>query len=488
MANRKSFKAARTQRTKKKRPARSELHTSGSQPIVLFILFQLVSLLIVMVSGRGTAYLYMMIPLIIITYGGWYLVNRVGAEISFFINSAMLLTFGTMIQCMLLEEDSIPQSLLIIYVLAAVAGVICGFLYRRMPVIASANGVALLMLVSILLYLATLVLGAAVGGGVRNWIRIGGMSIQPSEFNKGIYVLVMAGLLCTKEQPGRKRIWVAILFTLINLGFLGIQGEFGTFLLILCTFLAFIFLFVPDIKVFVSVFSILLAGGAAITACCMALLKVTGGTSNFAPMSFVLTQIKKIANRFIYWLDPASDAQGAGYQILQARKALLNSNLFGSDTTTPLSNPTNDMVFPALTERCGLLIALTICILFGLLLVRGTRIYFRCPDRYHQAVCAGLCFQLILQAFIIIGGSIGMFPLTGITLPLISRGGSSLMSTFMFLSIILVISAGNLWDGRRDYSHYETKLQKARTVHTNRFSSMRNRSRRRTGVDDTGKS
>ncbi len=488
MANRKSFKAARTQRTKKKRPARSELHTSGSQPIVLFILFQLVSLLIVMVSGRGTAYLYMMIPLIIITYGGWYLVNRVGAEISFFINSAMLLTFGTMIQCMLLEEDSIPQSLLIIYVLAAAAGVICGFLYRRMPVIASANGVALLMLVSILLYLATLVLGAAVGGGVRNWIRIGGMSIQPSEFNKGIYVLVMAGLLCTKEQPGRKRIWVAILFTLINLGFLGIQGEFGTFLLILCTFLAFIFLFVPDIKVFVSVFSILLAGGAAITACCMALLKVTGGTSNFAPMSFVLTQIKKIANRFIYWLDPASDAQGAGYQILQARKALLNSNLFGSDTTTPLSNPTNDMVFPALTERCGLLIALTICILFGLLLVRGTRIYFRCPDRYHQAVCAGLCFQLILQAFIIIGGSIGMFPLTGITLPLISRGGSSLMSTFMFLSIILVISAGNLWDGRRDYSHYETKLQKARTVHTNRFSSMRNRSRRRTGVDDTGKS
>lgn len=488
MANRKSFKAARTQRTKKKRPARSELHTSGSQPIVLFILFQLVSLLIVMVSGRGTAYLYMMIPLIIITYGGWYLVNRVGAEISFFINSAMLLTFGTMIQCMLLEEDSIPQSLLIIYVLAAAAGVICGFLYRRMPVIASANGVALLMLVSILLYLATLVLGAAVGGGVRNWIRIGGMSIQPSEFNKGIYVLVMAGLLCTKEQPGRKRIWVAILFTLINLGFLGIQGEFGTFLLILCTFLAFIFLFVPDIKVFVSVFSILLAGGAAITACCMALLKVTGGTSNFAPMSFVLTQIKKIANRFIYWLDPASDAQGAGYQILQARKALLNSNLFGSDTTTPLSNPTNDMVFPALTERCGLLIALTICILFGLLLVRGTRIYFRCSDRYHQAVCAGLCFQLILQAFIIIGGSIGMFPLTGITLPLISRGGSSLMSTFMFLSIILVISAGNLWDGRRDYSHYETKLQKARTVHTNRFSSMRNRSRRRTGVDDTGKS
>ena len=477
-----------TAKPKKKKPARPELRSVGSQPILLFVLFQLVSLLIMMVSGRTTAYLSMLVPLVIITYGGWLIVSRIGAEITFFINAAMLLTFGTMIQCMLLKEDVVPKSLILIYALSAGAGLIAGFLYRRMPGIASANGTAALMVLSVILYLATLILGAAVGGGVRNWIRIGGMSIQPSEFNKCIYVLVMAGLLCTKPSPGRKRIWTSIGFTLVNLGFLGIQGEFGTFLLILCTFLTFIFLFVPDIRVFLSVFSVIAAAGAAVTACCMALLRVTGGTSEFGPMRFVLAQIKKISNRFVYWLDPASDAQGAGYQILQARKALLNSNLFGSETTTPLSNPTNDMVFPALTERCGLLIALTVCVLFGLLLVRGTRIYFRCRDRYHQAVCAGLCFQLILQAFIIIGGSIGMFPLTGITLPLISRGGSSLMSTFIFLSVILVISSGKLWDGRRDYSSYETKLQKARAVHSNRISSLRDRSRRRTGVDHTGES
>ena len=58
----------------------------------------------------------------------------------------------------------------------------------------------------------------------------------------------------------------------------------------------------------------------------------------------------------------------------------------------------------------------------------------------------------------------------------------------IFLAVILVISAGNLWDGRRDYSHYETKLQKARTVHTNRVSSMRNRNRRRSGVDNVRES
>ena len=146
------------------------------------------------------------------------------------------------------------------------------------------------------------------------------------------------------------------------------------------------------------------------------------------------------------------------------------------------------MVFPALTERCGLLIALTVCILFGLLLIRGTRIYFHCQDRYHQAVCAGLCFQLILQSFIIIGGSIGMFPLTGITLPLISRGGTSLMATFIILAVILVISAGTLWNGRRDYSSYDSKLQKARAVYPKHISSVRNRNRRRTRVDDTRES
>ena len=89
-----------------------------------------------------------------------------------------------------------------------------------------------------------------------------------------------------------------------------------------------------------------------------------------------------------------------------------------------------------------------ICIIFGLLLIRGSRIYYHCGDRYHQAVSAGLSLQLVIQAFIIIGGSTGMMPLTGITLPLISRGGSSLMATFINIAVILVISAGNLWNAK----------------------------------------
>lgn len=467
----------------KKKPSLERIEerrrNAGTQPVFLFVLLLLVSCAVVGVSGRGMAYLYMMLPLCVIIFGGWFIVYRIGAESAFFLNAALLLTFGTMIQCMLLREDGRPTSFMVQYALAAIAALVAGFLYKRLRIIANARGVAFLFCVSIVLYVMTLVLGAAVGGGVRNWVRMGNMSFQPSEFNKGIYVLIMAGLLCTKERPGRKRIWACILVTAVNLAFLAMQGEFGTILLILATFLSYIFLFVADIKVFVAIFSLMLAGGGALAALSAAILKIAGDSNGF-----VVRQVRKIANRFIYWLHPEADAQGAGYQILQGRKALLNSNLFGSDTTTPIVNSTNDMVFPALTERCGLLIAVTICVLFGLLVVRGTRIYFGCDDRYHQGVAAGLSIQLIVQAFIIIGGSIGMFPLTGITLPLISRGGSSLMSIFVFLSVILVISAGGLWNGRRDYAPYEAKLQKARAVNSKRVSALRNRNRSRRRMDD----
>ena len=183
--------AKKVQRTQ--RPARASKKSLGIQVLILFILFQLVSLLTVQISGRGTAYLYMMLPLMIITYGGWLCVNRMHADVPFFLDTAMLLTFGTMIQCLLLKQDEMPTSLIVIYVLAAVAGVIAAIVYKHAPMIASAVGTSILMVLSVILYMATLLIGKAVGGGVRNWINIAGFSLQPSEFNKIIYVLVMAG-------------------------------------------------------------------------------------------------------------------------------------------------------------------------------------------------------------------------------------------------------------------------------------------------------
>lgn len=433
---------------------------------ISMLLIQLFAYLLVAQSGHPVAYRYMIIPMLIVMFGGWALVQYMQSNESFFLCAVILLTFGTIIQCMLMKEDGKP-GLMYYYIAAFVIAVFAGLLYSKLSLIASAQGVMILIGISAVLYLATLVLGVSAADGVTNWIKLGPVTVQPSEFIKIIYVLILSGLLCSTDDPSDRRVWTAIGVTLMNLFFLIIQGELGTCLLILGIFLCFIFLFVPNMKWFAVSFLLLLGCGGAGT---YIILKFHGTSDGI-----IGRLINKVYRRiFVSWLAPDSDAD-ASYQIRQARKALLNSHLFGSDTETYIPYKDTDMVFPTLTEHCGLFVALVVCALFVLMIIRATRIYYTCPDRYHQAVCAGLSFQFIMQAFIIIGGSTGLMPLTGVTLPLISRGGSSLMSTFISIAIILVISSGGLWSGRRDDSEYDSKLQKTRTNYSNRVYPVRHR-------------
>ena len=433
---------------------------------ISMLLIQLFAYLLVAQNGHPIAYRYMLIPMLVIMFGGWALVRYMQSDERFFLYAVILLTFGTIIQCMLMKEDGKP-SLMYYYIAAFVVAILAGLLYSKLTLIASAQGVTILIGLSVVLYLATLILGVSAADGVTNWIKLGPVTVQPSEFIKLIYVLILAGLLCSTDDPSDRRVWTAIGVTLMNLFFLVVQGELGTCLLIVGIFLCFVFLFVPNMKWFAMSFLLLLGCGGLGT---YIVLKFHGSSDGI-----IGKLINKVYRRiFVSWLDPESDVD-ASYQIRQARKALLNSHAFGSDTETYIPYKDTDMVFPTLTEHCGILIALVVCALFVLLIIRATRIYYTCPDRYHQAVCAGLSFQFVMQAFIIIGGSTGLMPLTGVTLPLISRGGSSLMSTFVSIAIILIISSGGLWSGRRDDSEYDSKLQKTRTNYSNRVYSVRHR-------------
>lgn len=453
-----------------------------SSLVVLFLLFELTALLVLASDGRGNAYLYACVPLIVIIFGGWLIVSRMRGDIALFLDAAMLLTFGAMIQCMLLQENEPPVSLIVQIILSMVAAVVCGLIYKKVPGIASARGTTLLFVLSILLYLITLGAGASAADGVTNWVRIPLLgTVQPSEFIKVFYVLIMAGLLCTTENPSPRRVLAAAGVTFVNLGFLALQGEFGTILLIIATSICLMFLFV-DTKMFAIYFGFWAICGGAGIAIVRVVYAATGGESS----NFFLRQFIKIYNRI--FITAESDPTGSGYQVYQARKALLNSHFFGSDTTTYMPNSSNDMVFPALTERCGLFIALAVCLLFAFLLIRGTRIYFRNKDRYHACVAAGLVCQLVLQSYIIIGGSIGVLPLTGITLPLVSRGGSSLMSTCIMIALILVISTNRLWDGRRIYHTYATELQEKGKRIAERVSGLRNGIGNRRTRHDAGRS
>ena len=231
------------------------------------------------------------------------------------------------------------------------------------------------------------------------------------------------------------------------------QSEFGTMLLLLAIFLTYVFLFIPDIKVFIKTVAVMAVLAALIIVTGMQLSKLAdaGSVIGTNPLSsFFLSNYDKIANRFIYWLNPEKDALGLGYQLLKARESILLGGWFGTSSVTDLPVKTSDLVYPALIQRCGMIFAILVFFIFILMWLEGVRLFIRKGDRYHQALGAGFVFMLFDQALIIIAGSTGLCPLTGITLPFISSGGSSLVVTFMMVGVMIAVSSNVKWKGLTD--------------------------------------
>ena len=293
-----------------------------------------------------------------------------------------------------------------------------------------------------MLFVVTLVLAKSVGN-VRNWITIGGISLQPTELIKFLYVFIAAGLLGTKENPDKSNIGAFYIVTFIEVLFLALQSEFGTMLLILMLFLTFVFLFVPDLKIFIGTVAVMAAGGTAMTFLGMQLTKWKAagfflGTNKLAQI--FLANYNKIANRFIYWLHPEKDALGLGYQLLKAKESIVLGGWFGTSSVTDLPVKTSDLVYPALIQRCGMVFALLVFIIFIMMWLEGVQLFVRKSDRYHKAVGAGFVFMLFDQTLIIIAGSTGLCPLTGITLPFVSYGGTSSLFLLAEMGIALAVS------------------------------------------------
>jgi len=163
-----------------------------------------------------------------------------------------------------------------------------------------------------------------------------------------------------------------------------------------------------------------------------------------------LRAYSKIASRFIFWLHPEKDPLGLGYQLLKAKESIVLGGWFGTSSVTELPVKTSDLVYPALIQRCGMIFALLVFFIFILMWMEGMRVLVRKADRYHQAVASGIVIMLFVQTIIIIAGSTGLCPLTGITLPFISSGGSSLLVSFMMVGLLLTISGNIGWKGMQN--------------------------------------
>jgi cell division protein FtsW (lipid II flippase) len=171
----------------------------------------------------------------------------------------------------------------------------------------------------------------------------------------------------------------------------------------------------------------------------------------FAAGAYVLYHLRAhIANRISIWLDPWQDPYDAGYQLVQSIYAVGGGGLFGqglgrgvlvsADGEPYIPYLETDFIFSAITHELGLAGGAAVVLLYLVFTYRGFRIAMLADDGFSKLLAAGLTATVAIQAFIIVGGVIGLIPLTGITLPFVSYGGSSVVANFLLVGLLLIVS------------------------------------------------
>lgn len=282
---------------------------------------------------------------------------------------------------------------------------------------------ALSMIALILIFVPGLGFGY---GGAKRWIDLGLFSFQPSELVKLGFIIYLAAWL-EKRKIEIKTFSQSTLPFLIIMGLISIlviaQPDIGTLGVIVM--IGIVIFFIAGAK-FSHILLIILGGLTAL----FSLIKV-------APYRM---------NRLLVYLNPEIDPLGIGYQIKQALIAIGSGGLFGLGLVHSrqkynyLPSPASDSIFAITAEELGFIGASMLVALFLLLALKGFKIAKNSPDRFAQLAAVGITSWLVLQAFVNIGAITGLIPLTGITLPFISYGASSMILSLFGVGILVNIS------------------------------------------------
>ncbi len=263
--------------------------------------------------------------------------------------------------------------------------------------------------------------------GARRWIQLGPLSFQPSEMAKLALVLYLAAWL---ESKGGRKIKDFFEGFLPFLGIVGIAG--------------FLLVKQPDIGtlgvLFLTSLAIYFASGARVSH--LLSLVIAGIAGLVALVKFEPYRL----SRFLVFLNPAQDPRGVGYQISQALIAIGSGGIFGvglghsRQKFNYLPEPVGDSIFAIIGEELGMIGAGILITLFVMLALRGFKIAKNAPDNFGKLTAVGITSWIIFQAFINIAAITGIIPLTGIPLPFISYGGTSLVFLMAGVGILLNIS------------------------------------------------
>lgn len=303
-----------------------------------------------------------------------------------------------------------------------------------------ANWWRALYVLNILLLVAVKLVGVSAKGAER-WIALGPVSFQPAELSKLLVIITLAALLSedrseTVERGPRHRSWRELGAPLVALALpvalILAQPDLGTSLVFLAIGLAILY---------TAGFSgWLLAGGSL-----AGLLAAAGviALQLHYHLDFPLKQYQ--LERLIVFLNPVAYAATGGYQILQAEMAVGSGGLFGYGLFMPtnaLNVPEShtDFIFSVAASQLGLVGSLTLLFLYGLILWRGWRISAEAQEPLYQMLAAGIAAMIGLQVVVNIGMVTGIMPVTGIPLPMVSVGGSSLLVNLAAIGILEAIA------------------------------------------------
>ena len=276
-------------------------------------------------------------------------------------------------------------------------------------------------IIGIILLMLPIFIGTTISGS-KLWIRIAGFTIQPGEFAKVFIVLFLAGYLAENRELLSNRKILGFKIPRLRL-LLPLFAVWGVCLLVvvferdLGSAVLFYTIFLLMLYVATGRFSYVVIG--------LALLAV-GAVGAYKFLSHVQV-------RFQVWVDPFKDAQGQGYQIVQSLFSLADGGLVGVGIGNGMANNIpvveSDFIFSAIGEEMGLLGGGAVLILFMLFAVRGLTTAARAKSDLAAFSATGLTAAISFQAFLIVGGVTRLIPLTGVTLPFMSQGGSSLSSS-----------------------------------------------------------
>jgi cell division protein FtsW (lipid II flippase) len=349
--------------------------------------------------------------------------------------SGLLSAIGLTMIYRIEPDQALRQGLWVVIGLAAFAGLIVFLKDHR--TLDSVKYILALSAIGLLVLPALPGLGRTINGASL-WVDVGPFVFQPGEFAKILLVIFLAGYLRDNREmlsmgsgrygiPSPKYfgplliVWGGAMLVLFQ------TNDLGSGLLYFSIFLAMLWVATARWP-YVAVGAVLFAAGA------YALYHV----------------VPHVQDRISIWLDPWQDPFAEGYQLVQSIYAIAGGGLFGQGLgrgilITPEGNPyipflQTDFIFAAIAQELGLAGAVGVVLLYIVFLYRGLRIAMMAADGFSKLLAVGLSAALAIQAFIIIGGVTRLIPLTGITLPFISYGGSSIVANFVLVGLLLIVS------------------------------------------------